>query len=77
MGFTGAAELSLLVQMVPMVTVAENARDIANLKPLIDALDSPSPTESLAGQKAFRYLVGVLKSGRKENLPFGGSEAGP
>jgi hypothetical protein len=77
MDFSGAVKLSLLAQMTPMITVAENARDIESLKPLIDALDSSSPQDAQAGRKAMRHLVGVLKSGRGENKPFVGNDAGP
>ena len=77
MEFCGASKLSLLAQMVPMVTVAENARQIVTLQPLIDAVDSASPAEAQAGGKALRHLVGVLKSGRKENRPFVGTDGGP
>jgi hypothetical protein len=57
MVFSGAVKLSLLAQMTPMITVAENAREIESLKPLIDALDSSSPQDTQAGRKAMRHLV--------------------
>jgi hypothetical protein len=77
MEFCGASKLSLLAQMIPMVTVAENTRQIVSLGPLIDAVDSVSHAEAQAGRKALRHLVGVLKSGRRENRPFVGTDAGP
>jgi hypothetical protein len=77
MVFSGAVKLSLLAQMTPMITVAENAYEIESLKPLIDALDSSSPQDAQAGRKAMRHLVGVLRSGRGENKPFVGNDAGP
>jgi hypothetical protein len=77
MEFCGASKLSLLAQMIPMVTVAENARQIDSLQPLIDAVDSVSPVEAQAGRKALRHLVGVLKSGRQENRPVAGTDPGP
>lgn len=77
LAFSGAAKLSLLAQMTPMITVAENARDIKSLEPLIEALDSSSPGVTQAARRAVRHLVGVLRSGRAENKPFVGVGAGP
>ena len=76
-GFFAADKVSLLGQMVPMITVAENARIIEDLAPLIDAVGSANPRDSGAARKAFRHLVGVLKSSRSENKPFAGENAGP
>ena len=77
LAFSGAAKLSLLAQMTPMITVAENARDIKSLEPLIEALDSSLPGVTQAARRALRHLVGVLRSGRAENKPFVGVGAGP
>ena len=63
--------------MTPMITVAENARDIKSLEPLIEALDSSLPGVTQAARRALRHLVGVLRSGRAENKPFVGVGAGP
>jgi hypothetical protein len=75
--FFAADKVSLLAQMTPMITVAENARAIEELAPLVDALDSASPRDASAARKALRHLVGVLKAGRTENRPFAGENAGP
>lgn len=75
--FFAADQVSLLVQMTPMITIAENARAIEELTPLIDALGSANPRDASGARKALRHLVGVLKSGRAENRPFAGENAGP
>jgi hypothetical protein len=75
--FAESTKISLLAQMIPMATVAENARDIGDLEPLIQALGTPAVEQQRAGDRALRYLVGVLKAGRKENKPLAGADAGP
>ena len=51
LAFAESTKLSLLGQMTPMITVAENARDIESLSPLIDALDSPAARDAQAGRR--------------------------
>lgn len=75
--FFSADKVSLLAQMTPMITVAENARAIEDLAPLVEAFSSSTPRDAGAARKALRHLVGVLKAGRAENRPFAGENAGP
>ena len=75
--FAKSSNLSLIAQMTPMTTVAENAAAIDELTPLIDALDAQHPEDAEGARRAVRYLAGVLMSGRRENKTYAGTQAGP
>lgn len=75
--FTGSDRSSPLTQSIPAATIAENARDIADVEPLIAFLSGNTPPRGSAAERSFRHLVGVLMSGRPENRPLSGVDAGP
>ena len=69
--------LSSLTQSVPLTVVAEAAFTHADVEPLSDALINLNAGHHKGACIAYRYLVGILISGRPENLPNLGQTAGP
>lgn len=75
--FCSTANLSPLTQSVPLTVVAEAARDYADIKPLSDVLMDSGSNQHRGAAVAYRHLVGILISGRRENLTSLGPTAGP
>jgi hypothetical protein len=71
--FCTSPTLSQLVQSVPLLVAASNARMLDDLQPLISALCSKQP----GAEAAFQHLVGVLRSRPKLFLPIAGPRGGP
>jgi len=73
----GTDGLSPLIQSVPLTVVAEGAQQYADVEPLSSELANASGAAHRSASVAYRHLVGILISGRPENLPNLGALAGP
>ena len=72
-----SASLSSLTQSVPLTVVAEAAFIHADVEPLSAALIDLNAIHHKGASVAYRHLVGILISGRPENLRNLGLAAGP
>lgn len=76
--FAMAAETAVAAigQLVGPMTIAEQAHDLADLQPLLDALVSGHPRQA-AAEVVLQHLVGAILARVKAGAPLVGSEAGP
>jgi hypothetical protein len=73
LSFCAAATFSQMIQSIPLLVVASNAKIIDDVQPLISALESHRP----GADCALRHLVGALRSRPKLPLPLAGPTSGP
>jgi hypothetical protein len=73
LSFCAAVTFSQMVQSIPLLVIASNAKTIDDIQPLISALES----QRAGADCALRHLVGVLRSRTKLSLPLAGPSSGP
>jgi hypothetical protein len=72
-----AGNISPLIQSAPLTVLAENARSLSDVEPLAVELRKQRSAQRAGTFNVYRHLVGVLVSGKPENRPDFGPDAGP
>lgn len=75
--FCATGNISPLIQSAPLTVLAENARGLSDVEPLAVELRKQRSAQRDGTFNVYRHLVGVLVSGRPENRPDFGADAGP
>jgi hypothetical protein len=73
LSFCTAVTFSQMIQSIPLLVIASNAKTIDDVQPLISALES----QRAGADCALRHLVGALRSRTKLSLPLAGPCSGP
>src|ERR1700722_1152906 len=72
-----ADNISPLIQSAPLTVLAENAKGLSDVEPLAIELRKQPRAQRAGTSNVYRHLVGVLVSGKPDNRPDFGPDAGP